>query len=141
MGSEDMAPPRTSNAFRGTIQGTAYHGLVKFTIRAAPLPEDILYFILDNTTTLKQLQQERRMGDVLSFDNVDDMDDEEGTNIQRDAIQKPSVRPEEFWDVLKQICEAAGNEWKDVAERLWSSGPQRAVGCLLIDARKNHPQS
>jgi hypothetical protein len=87
MDSEDMAPPRTSNAPRGTVQGTAYHGLVKLTIRAAPLPEDILRFILDNTTTLKQLQQERRTGDALSFDNVDDMDDEEGANIQGSAIR------------------------------------------------------
>jgi ribosome assembly protein 1 len=141
MDSEDMAPPRTSNAPRGTVQGTAYHGLVKLTIRAAPLPEDILRFILDNTTTLKQLQQERRTGDALSFDNVDDMDDEEGANIQGSAIRKPRVRPEDFWDALQQICEAAGGEWKDVAERLWSSGPQRAGGCLLIDARRNHPQS
>jgi len=135
-----MAPKKTPNAPCGTVQGTAYHSLVKFTIRAAPLPEDILHFILDNITTLKQLQQERRMSDALPFDNVDDVDDEEG-NVHGDVIRKPSVRPDEFWEALEKTCEAAGGEWKDVAERLWSSGPQRAGGCLLIDARKNHSQS
>jgi ribosome assembly protein 1 len=135
----DMAPPKTPNVPRGTVKGTAYHNLIKFTIRAAPLPEGILHFILDNVATLKQLQHERKMGYVSSLD--EDLDDEEGANVYGDVIRKPSVRLDEFWDALNKIFEVAGADWNDVTERIWSFGPQRAGGCLLIDARKNPSQS
>src|SRR5882762_10053343 len=131
-----MAPPKTPDAPRGTIKGTAYHNLVKFTIRATPLPDNILHFILDNIATLKQLQHQHKMGDPLSVDDVGNID-EEGANLRGDVTRKPSVRPDEFWAALANICEAVGGEWKDVAERAWSFGPQPAGGCLLIDARKN----
>lgn len=136
----EMAPPKTPNAPRGTVKGTAYQNLIKFTIRAAPLPEDITHFILDNVANLQQLHHERRMGHPLSRADGSDIDDDEG-GVRGDVIRKPSVRLDEFWDVLAETCEAAGGEWKGVTERIWSFGPQRAGGCLLIDARKNPSQS
>jgi ribosome assembly protein 1 len=136
----EMAPSKTPNAPRGTVKGTAYHNIIKFTIRAAPLPEDIIHFILDNVANLKQLQDERRMGHPLSRADASDIGDDEG-DVRGDITRKPSVRLDEFWDVLAKTCEAAGGDWKDVTERIWSFGPQRAGGCLLIDARNKPSQS
>ena len=140
MDSAEMGLPKTLNAPRGTVKGTAYHNLIKFTIRAAPLPEDIIHFILDNAANLKQLQYERRMGHSLSRADASDIDDDED-DVHGDVIRKPSVQLDEFWDALAKTCEAAGGDWKDVTERIWSFGPQRAGGCLLIDARKNPSHS
>lgn len=141
MHSPDMAPLKTPNTLRGTVSGSAYHNLVNLTIRAVPLPDDILHFILDNTSTLKQLQQRRNRDDELSFVGVEDIDEEESSTLHGDVIRKPTVKPEEFWVALGRILEAVGGEWKGIVERIWSFGPQRVGGCLLIDARKNPHQS
>lgn len=135
-----MAPVKTPNAPRGTIKGTASNDLVKFTIRASPLPEAILRFILDNILTLKRLQHERKTGEAITED-LDGIDEEEGANLQGDLIRSPSVKAGQFWEVLDEICKSARGEWEDISERIWSFGPQRAGGCLLIDARKNPSQS
>jgi ribosome assembly protein 1 len=73
----DMAPPKTPSAPRGTIKGTAAHDLINFTIRAVPLPQDILHFILDNIVTLKKLQQEQNTDGVMSMEDADGIQDEE----------------------------------------------------------------
>jgi ribosome assembly protein 1 len=59
----DMAPPKIANAPRGTVQGSSVHNLVNFTIRAVPLPEDILGFVMDNLSVLRRLQRERSTRD------------------------------------------------------------------------------
>lgn len=134
-----MAPPKTPNAPRGTIKGSASQDLVRFTIRAVPLHKDILQFILDNIVTLKKLQQERKTGETLSEEEAEGI--EEGANIHGDVVRRPSVRPEQFWDALDETCKAARGEWEGIVDRIWSFGPQRAGGCLLIDARKAPSQS
>lgn len=136
----DMAPPKTPGLSRGTIKGSASHDLIKFTIRAVPLPQDILQFILDNIATLKRLQHEDRNGDISTGEEDDDIENE-GANIHGDVIRRPSVRPDQFWDALDKVCGEAGGEWEGMAGRIWSFGPQRAGGCILIDARKTPHQS
>ncbi|KAF7968737.1 hypothetical protein HWV62_29559 [Athelia sp. TMB] len=137
----DMQPPKTANAPRGTVNGSAYHDLITFTIRAAPLPQDILRFILDNVVTLKKLQHEHKTGDTLTDEEAGDIEDEEGTNIHGDVVRRPSSRPDQFWDALDKVCREAGGDWADIAGKIWSFGPQRAGGCILIDARKDSHQS
>lgn len=136
-----MLPPKTLNAPRGTVNGTAFHDLIKFTIRAVPLPQDILQFILDNVVTLKKMQHEHKTGDLLTDEEAGDMEDEEGANIHGDVVRRPSIRPDQFWEALDEVCSTAGGEWATIAGRIWSFGPQRAGGCILIDARRNSYQS
>lgn len=136
-----MAPPKTPSALRGTIKGTAAHDLINFTIRATPLPQEILHFILDNIVTLKKLQQEQNTDGVVSMEDMEGIQDEDNSNIYGDIMRKPSVKSNQFWPALQAKCDTIGGEWKGVVERIWSFGPQRAGGCLLIDARKSPSQS
>ncbi len=118
-----MAPTKESNASRGTIKGQSWQKVVTFTIRARPLPSSILNFILDNLTILKILQHHRNEEDQ-EYDKYDDF------------IRKPTVTAEQFWDSFAQKCKDSGSEWEDIPDKIWAFGPQKAGGCLLIDARQ-----
>ncbi|EIW81293.1 P-loop containing nucleoside triphosphate hydrolase protein [Coniophora puteana RWD-64-598 SS2] len=141
----DMAPPKTPGAPRGTIRGAASQNLVSFTIRAAPLPQVILDFILQNLTTLRQLQQQSKSdgkpdGETEHEPDVDapsvEAAEVKAQGLAGDVLFTPSVKPAQFWSALEEKCKAAGGEWSDVAKRIWAFGPQGAGGCILVDARK-----
>ena len=155
--ASEMAPSKTSNATRGTIHGSSGHSVVKFIIRAAPLPSEILSFLQDNLLVLRKLQQEKKIreqsqsseategesehdqggsSDQSQEDDDDKFDMEEGVSMYGDVYRKPTVRPEDFWSGLDSVCKKAGSDWKDVADKVWAFGPQSAGGCILIDARE-----
>jgi len=123
-----MAPTKTLGAPRGTIKGTSSQNIVSFTIRASPIPVLLLDFLLDNA----------RMLDKLLHDRQDGKSDEDGERIDKcdDILRKPSAKPEQFWDALRDKCKEVGGEWADNHNRIWAFGPQGAGSCLLIDARK-----
>ncbi|KAF8895270.1 P-loop containing nucleoside triphosphate hydrolase protein [Infundibulicybe gibba] len=133
----DMAPPRTLNAARGTIRGSSSHNIVNFTIRASPLPPSILQFILENLTTLKSLQYDRKNSDAETYQDQIDSDEQDGVDVYGDVVRKPSAKPDQFWEALRVKCKEAGAEWENLAQNIWAFGPQKAGGCLLIDARKD----
>ena len=55
-----------------------------------------------------------------------------------ETFRKPTVRPEQFWTALEEVCKKAGGDWdKGIVDRIWAFGPRKAGGCLLVDARKN----
>lgn len=138
-----MAPPKTPNAKRGTVHGTAAQNLAKFTIRAAPLPAVILEFLLDNLAILRRMQQERKAGEadgeLLVGD--DETHADEDYDVQGEYIKKPTIKAEQFWPALHEKCKEVGGEWGDVVDRIWAFGPQRMGTCLLIDARSGQPNS
>ncbi|TFK40717.1 P-loop containing nucleoside triphosphate hydrolase protein [Crucibulum laeve] len=131
----DMAPNKTSGASRGTIRSVSALNIVTFTIRASPLPRLILDFVLDNIVTLKKLQYERRM-QQQGQEKATEEEVHEGIDVYGDIVRKPTVKPENFWNALKEKCKEAGGEWEDITDRIWAFGPQNAGGCMLIDARK-----
>ncbi|KAG6841264.1 hypothetical protein C0991_000404 [Blastosporella zonata] len=135
--AQDMAPTKTPNAPRGTMHGSSSSNIVKFTIRASPLPQDILDFVLQNITILKKFQHDRRARDSPEAQEKALAEEQEGVDIYGDVVRKPSVAPEQFWEALQKACEEVGGEWSDVTDRIWAFGPQKAGGCLLIDARKS----
>ncbi|KAJ7366673.1 P-loop containing nucleoside triphosphate hydrolase protein [Mycena albidolilacea] len=135
----DMAPPKTPNAPRGTIHGASSQSIVTFTIRATPLPRVILDFILHNLATLKILQQERKGGvDSEGTDAGMAEEDLDGPNIGGNIVRKPTVKPEQFWDALRDKCREVGGEWADISEQIWAFGPQNAGGCILVDSRNSN---
>ncbi|TFK91934.1 translation elongation factor 2 [Polyporus arcularius HHB13444] len=138
----DMAPPKTPNAKRGTMHGAAAQNLVKFTIRAAPLPSIILEFLLDNLAILRRIQQERKEGEgaTSNTDEEEPVGDED-YDVQGDYIKKPTIKVEAFWPSLQEKCKEAGGEWADIVDKIWAFGPQRMGTCLLIDARAGEPYS
>lgn len=138
-----MAPPKYSSK-RGLVNGSSTQGLVKFSIRAIPLPKSLLEFILDNISILKRLQRERRnaLGGSAEDQDQDKEDDyadhERSYEDSGEMFRNPTVRPEQFWTALEGVCKKVGGDWdKDVVDRIWAFGPLKAGGCLLIDARKN----
>ncbi|KAI4519104.1 P-loop containing nucleoside triphosphate hydrolase protein [Schizophyllum commune Loenen D] len=143
----DMAPPKTPNAPRGTIRGSSAHDVVTFTIRAAPLPRPILDFVQDNISVIKKMdfkaesaggQQESGQG-TAEADAELELDVE--VDVQGEVARKATVRPEQFWDALKELCTKVGGEWASMPERLWAFGPQRAGGCVLVDTRPDSKRS
>lgn len=122
-----MAPIKTSNAPRGTMRGSSANKVVTFTIRAVPVPTAILDFILENIMALKTLIQDKRDQQVE--------EGEQDLDLDGDVIRKSTITPDQFWDVFAEKCKDVGGEWEDVAVRTWAFGPQKAGGCLLIDAR------
>ena len=139
-----MAPPKYSSK-RGLVNGSSAQGLVKFSIRAAPLPKPLLEFILDNISILKRVQRER--GNTVGGSAEDHYQGEEGDDAighgrsyddSGETFRKPSVPPEQFWTALEEICKRTGGDWdKSIVDRIWAFGPHKAGGCLLIDARKS----
>jgi ribosome assembly protein 1 len=112
---------------------------VTFTIRASPLPRVILDFILHNLATLKILQQERKGGvDSEGTDAGMAEEDLDGPNIGGNIVRKPTVKPEQFWDALRDKCREVGGEWADISEQIWAFGPQNAGGCILVDSRNSN---
>ena len=139
-----MAPPKYSSK-RGLVNGSSTQGLVKFSIRSVPLPNPLLEFVLDNIPILKRLQRERKNAlegstEAENHDNEDDDNDdrERSYDGSRETFRKPTVRPDQFWTALEEVCKKVGGDWdKGVVDRIWAFGPLKAGGCLLIDARKN----
>ena len=139
-----MAPPKYSSK-RGLVNGSSTQGLVKFSIRSVPLPKPLLEFILDNIPILKRLQRERKnaLGSPTE-DGGQDKEEDDDIDLERsydgsgETFRKPTVRPDQFWTALEEVCKKAGGDWDiGVVDRIWACGPLRAGGCLLVDARKN----
>lgn len=131
----EMAPPK-SGGKRGTVDGASVQNLVKFSIRATPLPKEIWDFLQDNLAIIRKLQQGRTSQDVTNGSPDLGADDEfEEVDFQGELIKRPTVKPTEFWTKLTECCDKAGGEWVGILDSIWAFGPQRKGTCLLIDAR------
>ncbi|KAG2033690.1 P-loop containing nucleoside triphosphate hydrolase protein [Suillus americanus] len=135
--AQDMAPSKTPNAVRGTIKGASTQNLVTFSIRAAPVPDIILQFLLHNLTTLRALQQDGHTDRDTAGSSIDIVSESELAGIQGDVLHTPSVRADQFWNALEEKCNEAGGEWVNISDRIWSFGPRHAGSCILIDYRKD----
>ncbi|TFY69537.1 hypothetical protein EVJ58_g334 [Rhodofomes roseus] len=110
---------------------TAVKAPVKFTIRAAPVPTQIVEFLQDNLATLKHMEVEQGS----ERGNMNGAGEDEDHDAQSEVIKKPSIKPEEFWKELQQTCKEVGGEWGDVVDKIWAFGPHRVGRCMLIDTR------
>jgi ribosome assembly protein 1 len=136
-----MAPPKTPQAPRGTISGSSSHSVVRFTIRAIPLPNTVTSFLQANISIIKRLQKDAQNQQGLRDDHTrqngngaaEEEDDEEAAIADGDVVHKPTVRLEDFWTTLDKLLTAAGNDWKGVADRIWTFGPKRVGPNILID--------
>lgn len=72
-------------------------------------------------------------------DGEDDDDERDHSyDDSGETFRKSSVRPDQFWTALEEVCKQAGGDWdKSVVDKIWAFGPHKAGGCLLIDARKD----
>jgi ribosome assembly protein 1 len=122
----DMAPVTTPGASRGTIQTTVYDGLVNLTLRAVPLPAEVIEFLLANQGTIGSMLVQRR--------RTDDGDDEiEDDDPDADASGTRTLSAEQFWTELSALLDKAGGEWVGAADRIWTFGPKKVGANLLLD--------
>ncbi|KAF6757551.1 translation elongation factor 2 [Ephemerocybe angulata] len=132
----DMAPTKTPGAPRGTIKASSALNIVQFTIKATPIPANILEYVLQNVSILKKLQQEHKARETGVETEEIEAQEEETEDHHGDVVRKPTVTKDNFWTILEEKCREAGGEWEGIADKIWAFGPQKAGGCLLIDARK-----
>ena len=130
-----MAPPKTKDAARGTIHGTVQSGLVKYTLRARPLPAEVTAFLSTNVEALKRVVQKER---ELSNADASHMDeaaiDESSAQGGTDATQQlAKLAPADFWKQLEALFAKAGKEWQGVSSRIWAFGPRRIGPNILVD--------
>jgi ribosome assembly protein 1 len=131
-----MAPTKTLGAPRGTIKGSSALNIVQFTVRAAPIPAGILDYILENVGILKKLQREYTAKQAGKQEDEIEAQEEEFQDHHGDVVRKPTATKEKFWTLLEEKCLEAGSEWEGISDKIWAFGPQKAGGCLLVDARK-----
>lgn len=131
-----MAPIKTLGAPRGTIKGSSALNIVQFTVRAAPIPAVILDYILENVSILKKLQREYTAKQAGKQEDEIEAQEEEVQDHHGDVVRKPTATKEKFWTLLEEKCKEAGSEWDGISDKVWAFGPQKAGGCLLVDARK-----
>lgn len=134
-----MAPQKTAGTPRGTINGAISHDLVKFTIRATPLPHPILDFILQNQITIRNLVNNEGSKEQGEYDSDGNVHQELAGHVHGDVDRTPTVSTDKFWETLHEVCQSSGEEWKDLNERIWAFGPRRTGGCILIDGRQCSP--
>ncbi|CAL1713367.1 unnamed protein product [Somion occarium] len=138
----EMAPPK-SGGKRGTVYGASVHNLVKFTIRASPLPKPIWDFLQDNLAVIRQLHRESRNRDLSQRNtNIEAVEEDPAEiDIQGELYKPPTVEPEQFWSALEDICKKCGGEWASIIDRIVAFGPQKVGTSLLVDLRKTSSKS
>lgn len=134
-----MAPPK-SGGKRGTVNGASVHNLVKFTIRASPIPQIIWEYLQDNLAIIRKLQQDggsQESTNSATETGTDEHAEEdiEEMDLHGELIKRPTVRLTQFWTKLSECCREVGGEWTGIADNIWAFGPQRMGSCLLVDAR------
>jgi ribosome assembly protein 1 len=125
-----MAPSKSKDAPRGTVTTSIHDNYLTFTVRAIPLPVEITEFIEAHSSTIKSLvQQDRAFGSKLASKH-----EEESENLTTE-IQK-QLSSEEFWKKLKELwtTHCSSKDWVGFSiENIWSFGPKRVGGNLLLD--------
>lgn len=157
--SIDLPPPKAGPNFpRGTVLGTSNHGLIKFTLRAIPLPQAIIEFLQANVSVVKKISQEAESristqkssapaGEEpmdsepvaqdleVEANGNEDVFEDPSRGAEGEVERKPTVRQGEFWTELEKLFAKAGPEWKDVTKRIWSFGPGRIGPNFFVDRR------
>jgi ribosome assembly protein 1 len=121
-----MAPPKTKDATRGTVNGTLLNGLVKFTLRAVPLPPAVIDFLLSQTSTIGNMSVQRRS-------TSSEEDEQEERDAGEGITEGRSLSTAQFWAELEALLEKAGGEWSGAADRIWAFGPKKMGANLLLD--------
>lgn len=134
----EMAPPKTKDAPRGTINGSVLNGVVTFTVRAKPLPADVTKFLIHNMDTVRRVVQNERdltAGGDHTAPSLDDVTAESASAAQQgDAGGSiAQMNPTEFWKQLDALFAAAGKDWADVTSKIWAFGPRRIGPNILVD--------
>ena len=122
-----MASCKAKDAPRGTVHGTVLSGLVKFNVRAIPLPPSIIEYLQSHTASIANMLSQRGR-----------QADEDAASEARDAVEGMqehgrTLTSEQFWTELERLLTKSGGEWAGAADRIWGFGPKRMGANLLLD--------
>ncbi|CAD6890782.1 unnamed protein product [Tilletia controversa] len=139
----EMPPPKTEGAPRGTVISTVAGGLIQYTVRAVPLPEEVTRFLLANATTIRRLLQDRErrhVGGSMTGDatpagaSLDATDNDDIVHQQGLGDDGPrATTKDKFWSDFEALLKKAGPEWSGVVDQIWAFGPKRVGANILID--------
>ncbi|PWN42935.1 putative Tef2-translation elongation factor 2-putative [Ceraceosorus guamensis] len=130
---QEMPPPKTEGAARGTMQGSLSGGAVTYSIRAVPLPEKVTDFLIANARTIRQLvSTDRRHGATNA--GRETVETIAGSNASEVEAASREVRPQNFWSELIKLLDSCGPQWRGVVDQIWSLGPRRVGPNLLVDS-------
>ncbi|ODN80017.1 hypothetical protein L202_03878 [Cryptococcus amylolentus CBS 6039] len=139
----DMNPSKApSGKGRGTVEGQIGGGAVKFGVRAVPLPEGVESFLGKNRGLIRRMLVGKRSSstpepaeDDPNTDETDLAETESDPILAEDETEQSRKvsSPEEFWQELERLFNTAGGEWVGAADRVWSFGPKRVGGNVLLD--------
>lgn len=131
----EMLPTKSPLGIRGAFKGTS-QGVVTFTTRARPLPDEITTFLQRNVFIIQKLQRERDVrtegattnghgfesldgsaanGNAETKHEEDAQEEEDGAALdtqQDELVQRPTVSSiDEFWTELGKLLDAAGSDF------------------------------
>ncbi|MBW0480130.1 hypothetical protein O181_019845 [Austropuccinia psidii MF-1] len=140
----DMPPPKTKDHPRGTIKGSVLGGLVNFTIRAVPLPEQITAYLVKYSDFLKDTSLRREFKPTSPDDFSEKLTPTKASGpngYQRTATNiAPSMNNQDslFWSGLDQISQKSTKTqldpvFQDLTNSIWAFGPKRSGPNLLLD--------
>lgn len=128
---QEMPPPKTKDAARGTVHGSSQNDIVAFTVRSAPLPKTVTDYLVSN-----QVSIQRMLG--VSLDRKQDDDEiaieDNTTSLEAQDTYKPASV---LWEELEKLFAECGYDWKNVVNSIVAFGPKRVGANILIDRCAN----
>lgn len=123
--TSEMNPTKSTEGIRGRFIGTSVAGFVTVTVQSALLPETVVQFLQQNANTIQLLQAQDR--------DLRNEDGEKNTDAVASDLTSQLLKPADFFSKLASLLDAAGQEWKGTADKIWAFGPKRVGPNLLID--------
>lgn len=150
-----MPTPRNLELPRGTISGSVSNGLLKYTIRAVPLPGQITDYLDKASDVIRNIAPRHRSNQgrlILSHKasseqaaqrNLDDPSQSSPEEVDHnDLILDPTAPPTAssvpegaaFWFGLNELnAKHMNKDLEDIVDKLWAFGPRRIGPNVLLD--------
>lgn len=143
----EMVPSKNPDQPRGTVSGSVSNGLITYTIRAVPLPDQITDYLNKSSDLIRNIAPRHRADQTkktsplpstertVSTDEVDDLPQTSVTDVDHITSVKAGTV---FWNSLdekyKEYHSSTNDEdLKDFVEKIWAFGPRRTGPNVLLD--------
>ncbi|EGG07898.1 uncharacterized protein MELLADRAFT_35253, partial [Melampsora larici-populina 98AG31] len=143
----EMVPLKNPDQPRGTVSGSVSNGLITYTIRAVPLPDQITDHLIKSSDLIRNIAPRHRSDQtkktlplpskegIVSTDEVDDLPQTNLTDVDDISSVKAGTV---FWNSLDEKYQAYHSstndeDLKDFVEKIWAFGPRRTGPNVLLD--------
>ncbi|KAH9819578.1 hypothetical protein DFH28DRAFT_924919 [Melampsora americana] len=143
----EMVPSKNPDQPRGTVSGSVSNGLITYTIRAVPLPDEITDYLIKSPDVIRNIAPRHRADqtkktavsaskeEIVSTDEVDDLSQ---TNLTDDDHISSLKAGTVLWNSLDKLhteyhSNTNDEDLKDFVENIWAFGPRRTGPNVLLD--------